>query len=106
MFSFLYLNWVLTSIETFFLRVWKPLSSIHVLEGKSERESSKKRISASGGLGLLQIVLEPNTEGCASEDIGPQRGWIVRSYIGWRGEGFKGVDCEIRWLEGEGTEAY
>ena len=31
------------------------------LEGKLERESSKRTISASGGLGLLQMVSEPNT---------------------------------------------
>ena len=27
---------------------------------------------ASGVLGLLQMVLEPDTELCASEDVGPQ----------------------------------
>ena len=42
-----------------------------------ERESPKKTISASDGLGLLQMVSEPDTE--------LPRGWIVRSYIDWRG---------------------
>ena len=35
------------------------------------RNKSKRTISASGGLGLLQIVLEPDTEQCASEDAEP-----------------------------------
>ena len=44
----------------------------------------KRTISTSGELGLLQMVLEPDTEWCASEDAGLLRG----------------VDCEIpRWLE-------
>ena len=30
----------------------------------------KQIISASGGLGLLQMVLEPDTEWCVSEDVG------------------------------------
>ena len=29
---------------------------------------------------------EPDTGQCASEDVVSQRGWIVRSYISWRGE--------------------
>ena len=40
---------------------------------------SKWTIFASGELELLQMVLEPNTGQCASEDAGPLRG----------------VDCEI-----------
>ena len=46
-------------------------------------------ISISGGFGLLQMVLEPelelDIERCASEDVGLPRGWILRSYIRWRG---------------------
>ena len=60
-----------------------------------KRESSKRTISASGGLGVLQMVSERGTEQCASEDVGPPRGWIVRSHIGWRGERnipYKGVE--------------
>ena len=41
----------------------------------------KRTISASGGLGMLQMVLELDTERCASEDASSQRGWIVRSHI-------------------------
>ena len=64
------------------------------LVGKPERESPKRTISASGELELLQMVLEPDTERCASKDVGPQRRWIVKSHIGWRGErsiSYKGV---------------
>ena len=46
----------------------------------------KRIIFASGGLELLQMVLEPDIEWCASEDAGLLRGWIVRSYIDWRGD--------------------
>ena len=41
------------------------------------------------------MVLELETEWCASEDVGPQRGWIMRSHISWRGEPnivYKGVE--------------
>ena len=40
------------------------------------------------------MVSEPDTIWCASEDAGPQEGWIVRSHIGWRGKRnilYKGV---------------
>ena len=40
----------------------------------------------SGWLELLQLVLELDIEQCASEDVGPQKGWIVRSHVTWRGE--------------------
>ena len=38
------------------------------------------------GLGLLQIVLELDNGRCANEDVGPLRGWIVRSHIDGREE--------------------
>ena len=44
------------------------------LEGKPKRESPKRTISVSGGLGLLQMVSEPDTGRRASEDVGPTRG--------------------------------
>ena len=56
---------------------------------------SKRTISASGGLGTLQMVSEPDTGRCANEDTGLSRGWIVRSHIGWRRERsilYKGVE--------------
>ena len=63
------------------------------IEGNPRRESSKRTIFASGGLGLLQMVLEPDTSLCANKDVGPPRGWIVRSHIGWRGNiPYKGVE--------------
>ena len=52
-------------------------------------------ISASGGLGLLQLVSELDTRWCAIKDTGPRREWIVGSHIGWRGEQnilYKGVE--------------
>ena len=60
------------------------------LEGKPERESPKRTISTSGGLGLLQMVSEPDTEWCASEDVGLPRG----------------VDCEIPHQLERGTKHF
>ena len=48
-------------------------------EGKPERESPKRTISASGGFGLLQMILELDIGQCVNEDVGPPRG----------------LDCEI-----------
>ena len=42
------------------------------LERKLERENSKRTIFASGGLGLLQMVSEPDTGWSANEDAGSQ----------------------------------
>ena len=70
--------------ETLVIRVWKPLPSRCVfknLEGKSVRESLKRTISASDRLGLLQMISEPDTGRCASEDTRSPKGWIVRSHI-------------------------
>ena len=36
----------------------------------------KQTISAGGGFELLQMVLEPDTERCASEDAGPKGGGL------------------------------
>ena len=41
------------------------------LERKSERKSPKGTISDNGGLGVLQMVLEPDIERCASEEAAP-----------------------------------
>ena len=41
------------------------------LEGKPEKENLKKTIFASGGLELLQMVLEPDTGRCVSEEAKP-----------------------------------
>ena len=53
---------------------------------------AKRTISASGGLGLLQMVSEPDTGLCASKDARSPR---------W-------VDCEIphRLERGEGSISY
>ena len=45
-------------------------------EGKLERENPKRTIYASGGLGVLQMVLEPYTERCARKKADLQKGWI------------------------------
>ena len=49
------------------------------------RNGPKQTISTSGELGLLQMVSVTNIEQCASEEVGPQGRWIVRSYIDWGG---------------------
>ena len=41
---------------------------------KTLRESPKRTISVNGGLELLQMVLDPDTGQCASEDARPPRG--------------------------------
>ena len=38
------------------------------------RNGPNQTIFTNSGLGLLQMVLEPDTEWCASEDVGPPRG--------------------------------
>ena len=40
-------------------------------------------IFANGGLGLLQMVSEPDIKQCVSEGADPQGGWIVRSHVDW-----------------------
>ena len=50
------------------------------------RYGPKQTISASSEFRLLQMVSELGTKQCASEDVGPQRGWIVISHNGWRGK--------------------
>jgi len=47
----------------------------------------KWTISTSRELELLQMLSEPDTGRCASEDTGPPRGRIVKSHVGWRGKG-------------------
>ena len=104
------------------------------LKGKAQ----KRQYLASDGLGILEIVSEPDTRQCAnkeaesrrevdtrrcasedaeplrrwigrvpyrleretsaSKDVGPQKGWIVRSHVGWRGEQntfYKGVETSL-----------
>ena len=50
------------------------------------QNGSKRTISASGRLELLQMISKLNTGACVSEEAGPQGEWIVRSHIDWRGE--------------------
>ena len=53
------------------------------LEGKPERESSKRTISTSVRLRLLKKILESDVP---VRTKSPKGGWIVRSQIGWRRE--------------------
>ena len=43
---------------------------------KAIRNEPKRTIFVSGGLGLLQMVMEPDIEQCASVDVGPQGGGL------------------------------
>ena len=57
-------------------------------------DGSKWIIFASGGLQLLLMVSELDTGWCASGEVGPLRGWIMRSHIGWEGnEAFLICEC-------------
>ena len=67
----------------------EPLSSRRVLitvRLTAIRNRPNRTIFASSGLELLQMVSEPDTRLCATEDARPLRGWIVKSHIGWRRE--------------------
>ena len=83
------------------------------MEGKPKRENPKRTISASGGLGLLQLVLEPGTERCVAEDTGLRRGFPHRLEKGTSASedatffirGLrKGVDCVIPHQLGRRTK--
>ena len=61
--------------EVFFTRVQKSLPSRCVLKTVSLttiRNRPKCTISTSGGLRLLQMVLEPDTGQCVIGDVGPR----------------------------------
>ena len=49
------------------------------IEGKPERESPKKTISASSGFGLLQMVSEPDTS--PARRLSPEGGWTQGSVL-------------------------
>ena len=61
-------------------------------EGKPEKESRKRTICASGGLGLLLLVLEPYTDDVSVRRLSPRTGghevmrqqgrWIRRGRFG------------------------
>ena len=66
------------------------------------RNGPKRTISTSGGLGLLQMVSQPDTGRCVNEEAEPQKGWTQDSVpaktLG--PEGGLGVPTSI----GEGNE--
>ena len=48
--------------ETFFIRVWKPLTNRHVLKTlRRSLQGKKMTLSTSGGLEILQMVSKPDT---------------------------------------------
>ena len=51
------------------------------LEGKAERESPKRAISASDGLGTLQMIIEPDTRQCTSEEVVSRKGVDTRQCV-------------------------
>ena len=84
--------------EAFFVRVWKPLPSRRVL--KTLRESPKRTISASSGLGPLQIVSEPDTGRCANKEAEPRRGVDMRRCACKDAGPWRGMDRGVsHWLE-------
>ena len=66
--------------EAFFIRVWKPslADRFKNLEGRPGREIPKRTISASSGLGPLQMVSKQDIGRCASEEAKPRRGVDTR----------------------------
>ena len=64
--------------------------------------SPKMAISASGGLGPLQMVSMPDTMRCASEEAELRRRGDTKRCASEDARPWKGVDCEIpHWLERE-----
>ena len=56
------------------------------------RNRTKREISTNDELGLLQMILELDTKRCANENVGPLRGWIVRSHLDGRVK--RSIRCE------------
>ena len=74
------------------------------LEGKPEKESPKRTISASDALRLLQMVSEPDTGRCASEEAEPQRGVDTKRYARKDAGPPKGGGLGSSTLIGKGNE--
>ena len=72
-------RWLEGENEVFLIRMWKPLSSTRILKTVRLMTIRKWIISASGGLGLLQMVSVPGIGLRTSEDV----------------EASRRVDCEI-----------
>ena len=78
--------------EPFFIRAWKPLPSRHVLKAlRRSPEGKTKKDNICYKLGPLQMVSDPYTGRCASEEAKPQRGWTQDS-VPTKTLGSKGVD--------------
>ena len=83
--------------------MWKPLPSRHVL--KTLRESPKRTISVSGGLGPLQMVSKSDTERCANEEAESRRGVDMRQCVSKDVEPRIGVDWGVPHRLEKGTSA-
>ena len=75
--------------------MWKLLPNRYVLKTKRklERESPKRTISASGGRGPLQMILELDIERCVNEEAKPRRGW-TRGDVSTR---MLGLEKKVYW---------
>ena len=82
-------------IKPFLLRVWKPLSMcFKTLRGNPKEKAQRGQYLLAMGLGCYKWY-QGQSPGGVLATLGLQEGWIVRSYIGWRGERnilYKGVE--------------
>ena len=78
------------------------------LEGKPERKSPKRTISASGGFESLQMISKPDTERYVNEEAKSQRGWTRGTVPNKKDVGpRRGVDWEshIDWRMSASNDA-
>ena len=73
-----------TGKEIFFIRVWKPVSCRCAL--KTLSGSPKRTISVAAGLSCYKLYSSQTPGFVSTRMLGPERGWIARSRINWRGE--------------------
>ena len=73
-------------------------------ERKPKSESPKRTIFVSSDLGSLQMVSEPYTRQCVSEEAKPQRGW-TRGSMPVKTLGPEGVDWGVPHRLEKGTSA-
>ena len=86
--------------KTFFIRVWKPLPSRHVLKtlsGSSKGEAQRGQYLLAVGLGRYKWYQSQTPSGVPARTLGLKEGWIVRSHIEWWG---KWVSARTLGLEG------
>ena len=83
-------------------------SGRHVLKTfrGTSKESLKKTIYVSGGLGPLQMVSEPDTGQCVSKEVVPGRGVDMRRCASKDADFRRGVDFEISHRLGRRIEHF